>query len=70
MRKVKEVMKEIEDMKEASKIIGDIANKMIDDYDVKEYMNKTFGVQTGNLKDIANKIYLQAHRLQNKLEEY
>lgn len=69
MRKVGEVLKDIEDLKNCSKIISDIASKMSNDNEVQTYMFETFGVYVDTMNNVANKISLHARRLQNSLEE-
>lgn len=69
MRKVEEVLREIEELKKYSKTINDIANKMSSDGEVRKYMFETFGIYGSTMSDISSRLSIRANKLQSKLCE-
>lgn len=69
MRKVGEVLREIENLKSYYKTISDIANKMKKDNDVGRYMADTFGVYAHTMRNMASDILALAHRLESNVKE-
>ena len=69
MRKVGEVLREIEELENHSKVISDIVNKMSNDNDIRKYMMETFRVDTNTMSSIASKISIRAMKLKDGLKE-
>lgn len=69
MRKVGEILKDIEKLKSHCDTISGIANKMTEDNDVGRYVSDTFGVYAHTMRNMANDILVLAYRLESSLEE-
>lgn len=69
MRKVSEILKEIEETREHSRIINNISNKMSDDNDIRRYMMDTFKVDVKIMSNIASKLSIRASKLEDTLND-
>lgn len=69
MRKVGEVLRDIEKLKSHYNTISGIANKMAEDNDAGRYISDTFGVYAHTMRGMASDILALAHRLKSNLEE-
>ena len=69
MRKISEILKEIEETREYSRIINNIANKMSDDNDTRRYMMDTFKVDIKTMSNIASKLSIRAGKLEDALND-
>ena len=69
MRKVGEILKDIEKLKSHYNTISAIVNKMAEDNDVARYMEDTFGAYVHTMRSMGSDILVLAHRLESSLEE-
>lgn len=69
MRKVGEVLVEIQTTKEHCNILRNIANKMENDRDIRKYMMETFGLDASTMNDIAIAALMHKTKLECKLNE-
>jgi len=69
MRTVREVKKQIEDLKKYEDTLGKIFHKMMfEDNEVKEYMKNTFDITSGDILPIKAYLSLEAEKLSEKLD--
>lgn len=69
MRKVSEILKEIEETRGHSQIINNIANKMSNDSDIRKYMMDTFKVDSKTMSNIASKLSIRTNKLEEALND-
>lgn len=69
MRKIGEVLEEIEQMEYYYKVISNISNKMAEDSDIRKYMMDTFKVDTKTMDNIASKFSIRISKIKNSLNE-
>ena len=67
MRKVKDVLSEIKELKNESELIDKIVQKMVQDRTVSEYMEKTFEIGFPSLSKIRMRLEQQAKDLERTL---
>ena len=69
MKKVSEVRKELEELKQFDKMLCGILSGMDSNFETAQFMSKTFGVSKENLRKLESYISVREMNLRHQLDE-